>query len=80
MNFCLGFTRDSKFYAPSSCLLEDVRNLTNKPSQVLTVMSKRSDETVYTNIRYVAKGLNLKKLSLPEICVLLYCLLFFLKL
>ena len=65
-NFCLGFTCDLQYYAPSSCLLEDVRNLTNKPSQVLAVLSKKSDETIYKNIRYIAKGLPFNDLVLPE--------------
>ena len=65
-NFCLGFTRDGNYYAPSSCLLEDIRNLTIKPSQVLAVMSKKSDENVYKDIQYVAKGLPFDKLKLPN--------------
>ena len=65
-NFCLGFTQDGKYYAPSSCLLEDIRDLSERPSQVLAVMSKKSDAPMYKDIRYVAKGIPFDKLRLPE--------------
>ena len=65
-NFCLGFTQDGEYYLPSSCLLEDIRDLANKPSQVLAVMSKKSDEPIYKNIRYVAKKLPFDKLQIPD--------------
>ena len=65
-NYCLGFTREGKYYAPSSCLLEDIRNLTNQPSQVLAILSKNSDEMIYSKIRYVAKGLPFDELVLPN--------------
>lgn len=65
-NFCLGFARDGRYYAPSSCLLEEIRDLTDKPSQILAVMSKKSGESVYKDIRYVAKGLPFNKLKLPK--------------
>lgn len=39
-NYCLGFTLDKKYYVPSSCLLEDIRNLGEKPSQILAILSK----------------------------------------
>lgn len=64
-SFCLGFTQDGDYYAPSSCLLEDIRDLTVKPSQVLAVMSKKSDEEIYKDIRHVAKGVPFNKLVLP---------------
>ena len=65
-NFCLGFTQDGDYYVPSSCLLEDIRKLAEKPSQVLTVMSKKSDEAIYKNIRYVAKGLPFDRIKLQS--------------
>ena len=64
-NFCLGFTQDGEYYVLSSCLLEDIRDLANKPSQVLAVMSKKSDEPIYKNIRYVAKKLPFGKIKVP---------------
>ncbi len=65
VNFCLGFKLDSDYYAPSSCLLEDIRKLTNKPSQVLAIMSKKPADPIYCNIRYVAKGVPFDKLEIP---------------
>ena len=65
-NFCLGFTQDGDYYVPSSCLLEDIRKLAEKPSQVLAVMSKKSDEAIYKNIRYVAKGLPFDRIKLQS--------------
>lgn len=65
-NFCLGFTQNGDYYVPSSCLLEDIRKLAEKPSQVLAVMSKKSDEAIYKNIRYVAKGLPFDRIKLQS--------------
>lgn len=66
-NYCLGFTQDGKYYMPSSCLLEDIRTLGNQPSQILAVLQRpcHSPTPIYANIRYVAKGVPLNKLSLP---------------
>lgn len=36
------------------------------PSQVLAIFSKEEGETVYKNVRYVAKGVNLSNVKLPE--------------
>lgn len=65
-NFCLGFTMSGRFYTPSSCLLEDIRKLTDIPAQVLAIVSKSSDEKIYGNIRYVAKGLSFSEIILPD--------------
>ena len=53
---------------PSSCLLEDIRKLGSKPSQILAIMSKKANqsETIYEEIRYVAKGISLNKLKLSD--------------
>lgn len=42
VNFCLGLKRDNKQggYVPSSSLLEDIKVLTDAPSQVLAIFSK----------------------------------------
>lgn len=66
-NFCLGFTKDNNYYVPSSCLLEDIRNLTNTPNQVIAIFSKHADKsiTTYTDIRYISKKIDLSQLILP---------------
>lgn len=34
VNFCLGLSQEDKVYVPSSALLEDIKKLTDAPSQV----------------------------------------------
>ena len=65
-NYCLALnsTKDG-YYVPVSCLNEDIRNFGNDISQVVAIFQAELKETVYSNIRNVAKGVNLKKLSIP---------------
>ena len=68
VNFCLGLIKDSnsEYYLPASSLLESIKKLTNEPSQVLAIFSKDKAEAFYKKVRYVAKGLNLKRLNIPQ--------------
>lgn len=66
VNFCLGLSREDDIYVPSSALLEDIKKLTDMPSQVLAILEKGMDEEIYATVKHVAKGLNLSKLTLPE--------------
>ena len=66
VNFCLGLSLENNIYVPSSALLEDIKNLTNTPSQVLAILQKDITDIKYTNVKHVAKGLSLKKLTLPN--------------
>lgn len=66
VNFCLGLSKENDTYVPSSALLEDIKKLTNTPSQVLAILEKDKDENVYKTVKYVAKGLNLNNLLLPN--------------
>lgn len=68
VNFCLGLLQDSKYdyYVPVSSLLEDIKKLTNEPSQVLAIFSKDNLENIYKKICHVAKGVNLNHLTIPE--------------
>lgn len=66
VNFCLGLTLEDNVYVPSSALLEDIKNLTNIPSQVLAILQKDINDIKYTNVKHVAKGLTLKNLTLPD--------------
>lgn len=67
-NYCLGFVKDGNYFVPNSCLLEDIRNLGERPSQILAILSKSADrfETVYRDIRYLAKGIHLEHLKLTD--------------
>ncbi len=66
VNFCLGLIQENDIYIPSSALLEDIKKLTVKPSQVLTILIKESTETIYSTVKHVAKGLKLSHLTLPD--------------
>jgi len=68
VNFCLGLLLDeeAKYYVPASTLLEDIKKLTNTPSQVLAVFSKEKADVIYNKVRHVAKGINLYNLELSR--------------
>ena len=68
VNFCLGLKFDDKqrCYVPASSLLEDIKVLTDAPSQVLAIFSKDEGEELYENVRHVAKGVNLNNIKLPK--------------
>lgn len=66
VNFCLGLTKEVSEYVPSSALLEDIKKLTNAPSQVLAIFEKDFDNNIYENVKHVAKGLNLSNIKLPN--------------
>lgn len=67
VNFCLGLKQlESGAFVPASALLEDIKKLTSKQSQVLAIFSKESKEAIYNTIRYVAKGINLNHLNFPD--------------
>lgn len=66
VNFCLGLCKELEAYVPSSALLEDIKKLTDAPSQVLAILEKGFEEDIYSKIRHVAKGLNLIKVNLPD--------------
>lgn len=68
VNFCLGLIQayEKGCYVPASTLLEDIKNLTNEPSQVLAIFSKEKSEMLYKKIRHVAKGLNLSNIKLSK--------------
>lgn len=65
-NFCLGLSRDDGVYVPSSALLEDIKRLTDAPSQVLAILEKDIDAATYSTVKHVAKGLNLNNITLPQ--------------
>lgn len=66
VNFCLGLSKEDDIYVPSSVLLEDIKKLTDVPSQVLAILEKEKQKKIYTIVRHVAKGLNLNNLILPD--------------
>ncbi len=66
VNFCLGLRQADEYYVPVSALLEDIKQLTNVQSQVLTILTRGSNSEKYSDIRHVAKGLNLNNLTIPD--------------
>ena len=66
VNFCLGLSREDNVYVPSSALLEDIKRLTDAPSQVLAILEKGIDTEIYSTVKHVAKGLNLNNITLPQ--------------
>ena len=59
-------SRDDNVYVPSSALLEDIKRLTEAPSQVLAILEKDVGTDIYSTIKHVAKGLNLSIITLPQ--------------
>ena len=69
VNFCLGLRKDSKnnIYVPVSALQRNIKELVDKPSQVLFIMQKeRGDASKYKIIKHVSKGLNIHNLAIPD--------------
>lgn len=64
VNFCLGLTKEEREYVPSSALLEDIKKLTDAPSQVLAIFEKPAGSETYETVKHVAKGLNLNNIRL----------------
>ena len=66
VNFCLGLSKVADTFVPSSALLEDIKKLTDTPSQVLAILEKEADGKIYSTVKHVAKGLNLNTIILPD--------------
>lgn len=67
VNFCLGLKLDLDCdnYVPVSALNTDIRDLAISSSQVLAIFVKDKKSDIYSEIKYVAKGLNLENIKLP---------------
>ena len=74
VNFCLGLSQEGEAYVPSSALLEDIKKLTEAPSQVLAILEKDIDADIYCTVRHAAKGLNLHHVVFPEEINRIICL------
>lgn len=71
INFLLGISKtnskNTNEYFPRTAMLEDIRKVTENPSQVLAIFQKvLKSQDKYTTIKYVAKGLNLNNINFPE--------------
>ena len=45
---------------------EDIKKLTDTPSQVLAILEKDIGDDMYFTVKHVAKGLNLNNIVLPD--------------
>lgn len=68
VNVCMGIVKDARedVYYPASALKKDIKQVVEKPYQVIAVFTKNIKEPCYTHIRHVAKKVDLFSLSLPD--------------
>ena len=66
---CMGFVRENHFYVPNTALREDIRDITRRPQKrVLAVFRKAIKDSFYTEMCYIAKGIDSAQIRLlPEI-------------
>ena len=69
VNFCMGLRFDDRMsqYVPVSAMQRNIKELTDKPSQILAIMERSyGDASQYRRIRHVAKGTDLSRITLPN--------------
>ena len=64
---CMGFVLDKQYYMPNTALKNDIRDLVGQHKRVIATFRKPIRSTAYTELCYVAKGIDLTKASLPEV-------------
>ncbi|EPY2277954.1 PBECR4 domain-containing protein [Clostridium sporogenes] len=62
----LGLVKDGQYYYPDTALKEDTRHLINNQERVIAIFSKNSNEEIYSNLEYLAKGIKLEEIKLPN--------------
>ena len=61
------YNTDADEFFPRSALMEDIRNLVKNASQVIAIIQKPiPDKGTYKAIKYVARGIEIKNISIPE--------------
>lgn len=65
-NFSMALDKVGKHFVPASCLAEDVRNFGDDISQVIVIFGAEAESTIYSDIKSVAKGVNLKNVIIPD--------------
>ena len=67
---CMGFVRSKEspdYFVPNTVLKEDIRDVVQRPvKRILAVFKKSSDEYSYSICTYLAKGIALDSIELPE--------------
>lgn len=66
---CMGFVQDDGYYHPNTILKEDIRDVTKRPQKkVLAVFGKTLQAPTYTEVCYIAKGIDLSIVKdLPKV-------------
>ncbi len=63
---CMGFTKEERFYVPNTILKEDIRDITPKVNKLIAVYSKKTKDIHYTSLCYLAKGISIDNIKLPQ--------------
>ena len=67
INVCLGIRLGNDgFYHPVSALKKDIKELSNNPLQVIAVFTKSNRDEIFSRIRHVTKGVNIRNLNFSE--------------
>lgn len=68
VNFCLGFvkTGSRNIYVPNTLLKEDIRNMVSQYGRIIAIYKKETNDKTYSNIIYLAKGIDLKEYNYPK--------------
>jgi len=64
INYCFGLIKDTKtkYYIPNSAIKDNIKNITDDISNVVTILKKHKKEKFYSKITYIKKGFNLNNL------------------
>lgn len=66
-NSCLGFVREDAYYIPNTALKEDIRDITYTPwHRIIATFRKPKKAAQYTELCYLAKGVELAQLITPK--------------
>lgn len=66
---CLGFIQRDGFYIPNTALRQDMRDISTRQQKVLAVFRKERKAAQYTELCYIAKGVDLSAPSIQNILV-----------
>ena len=68
VHYCLGFVKDrqSSYYIPNTALSENILNVTNVANIIIAIFKKSENESLYGEVTYLAKGVELSNLLEAE--------------
>lgn len=65
-NMCLGLIKKGNYYIPVTVLKDDIRILVCEVNRVITILSKKKSDMLYSQIEYTAKGIELSVELFPQ--------------